>query len=236
MKFYLLLFVVCLVLGACKNKGTDPNPDDSKTYAACDRLLYEGCPNTTADYCLFGYKWGAGNPLTESGNNSQGPRTSAGIVTYSIQPAGTLFNTHREVNLTSKSFSTLPACALAQIKRALNDWQQVANIEFQEEAEGSNSHIRFILGDVSQSGIGFPNFPAQPCSDIGGDVILSTGNKSIPCEDGIYPLALHEIGHTLGLGHVKGQAIMSTTFWDDEIRHIQRGDSLGLIELYGIRE
>jgi hypothetical protein len=230
---YLLLII--LLLSACKGNGNKPGPPEPDFYAACDQLLYEPCQNSPGEYCLFGYKWGEGNPTEETGVEVAGPRNGGGIITYSFVPAGVNVNTHSATNITSSSFDEFPTCAVTQIKRALADWERIADVTFQEEAEGSDTQIRFITAEIRQTGIGYPNFPQSPCMDIAGDVVFSLSNKNLPCEDGIYPLALHEIGHVLGLGHVQSQNIMSTRFWDDEILAIQSGDSAGIIKIYGTK-
>lgn len=233
MKLYFYI-AICLILASCKGNGNGPSPEPA-LYQQCDRLLGDPCPNTPGAYCLFGYKWGEGNPIIETGVQANGPQITGGVVTYSFLPAGVEVNTHSANNVTSASFEEFQPCAVTAIRRALSDWERIANIEFQEEPAGSDSQIRFIVASVRQSGVGYPNFPKSPCIDIGGDVFFSLSNKDIPCNDGIYPLALHEIGHALGLGHVQSNNIMSTRFWDDDILQIQSGDSAGIIEIYGAK-
>ncbi|HEV8515215.1 MAG TPA: matrixin family metalloprotease, partial [Cyclobacteriaceae bacterium] len=81
-------------------------------------------------------------------------------------------------------------------------------------------------------GLGYPAFPDEPCSDIAGSIILN--NNGLGCNN-IYRIAvLHEIGHALGLGHVKGNVIMNPNMYT-KFKHLQPGDIKGMQSIYGTK-
>lgn len=202
----------------------------SDDFILCNTLLSE-CTDGNGAYCLFGFKWGRDSVFQEPGFNSRGPKSSGGLVTYSFQEENGLVNTHSQVNLPSKSFRNLPPCAKTEIRKALNAWSGIANIEFDELADNSDSQIKFYVADIVQRGLGSPNYPDGLCSDLSGNVII----KSFGIGDCnfLYVFALHEIGHVLGLGHVDSENVMNPNFSALNFNKLQMGDTLGILELYG---
>lgn len=226
MRNIILLLIIAFFFG-CKD---DENESDK--YAICNDLIANSnCLGGNGNYCLFGYKWGDGNSFTPTGYNNIGPKKSGGVVTFSFQEANGLVNTHSQINLPSKSFDELVGCAKPEIRRALNDWSETANISFEEQNENSDSNIKFFVADIRQNGVGYPNFPKNPCNLISGDVIIQSNVKYNDC-DSFYSFILHEIGHVLGLGHVNSNNIMNADL-TGSFNELQLGDIQGIVEIYG---
>ncbi len=227
--YYLL---VILVTVNCGEDDDSPEPINfSDSYTFCNSQL-AACTNGNGFYCLFGFKWGADSTFAQAGFNATGPASSGGLVTYSFQEENGLINTHRQVNLTSNSFDDILPCAKTEIQNALKSWSDIAAIEFEELPENSETDIRFYTADIVQSGIGYPNYPDDLCNSIAGNVIIKSGLGISDCNS-FYLFALHEIGHVLGLGHVRTENVMNSDFLDFSFQQLQAGDSLGIIEIYG---
>lgn len=223
-----------MVMLSCKDEpqpGPQPGVlNESSQFAECNRAL-SACLDGPAAYCLFGFKWGQTNSFTPTGFGVGGPREPGGQISFSFQEENGLINTHAQINLPSKSFTSLPSCAKDEIRKALKEWEAVANIAFEELPENSQSDIRFFVADIRQSGIGYPNYPSLPCNSIAGNVVIQSGVRFNTC-DSFHDFLLHEIGHVLGLGHVNSQNIMSPDFIENNISGLQAGDIQGIIELY----
>jgi hypothetical protein len=224
--YHRLKFVVLLLLAiACDNDDADKK--ETNEYAVCNNIL--PCGNAGAvPYCTFGYKWGDGNPFSNAGENKPGPAIGPVEITYSFINAGYEFDTHSQQNLISKSFDELSTCAKDTIRLALSRWEQVAAISFIENDNDPTSDIRFFLGEISQGGVAFPAFPDKPCFDLAGQVALNF-SISNNCQR-VYTLAIHEIGHVLGLGHVQSDNVMNP---NKVFINLQPGDVQGIQSIYG---
>lgn len=177
-------------------------------------------------------------------------------ITYSFVPDGTMFNGQQ---------STLFAYMDSQMERAiwqgiyrdaLNTWAEVANIEFEEVADGGQpvGTIGLKQGDSRFGDIRFGSIADEP------DAILSkgyaptasgtkAGDTHIDNQVGVnqwvtfngetwyrdlYSLVLHEIGHTIGMNHVTQNSVMISP-----VRKVVTGlladDINGIRNLYGAR-
>ncbi|MEM6299208.1 MAG: matrixin family metalloprotease, partial [Bacteroidota bacterium] len=105
-------------------------------------------------------------------------------------------------------------------------------IEFEELPENSESDIKFYVADIIQSGIGYPNYTDFLCGELAGNVLIQSNLSINECE-AFYLFALHETGHTLGLGHVTTSNIMSPNFFELDLQGLQRGDISGIKAIYG---
>jgi hypothetical protein len=226
---FLLLFFSC----SDEDNGNKPL-NYSDYYSVCNSNLAT-CGSSSGEYCMFGFKWGAGNPFDPAGSDEEGPELPGGIITYSFQEENGFVSTHRQKDLPSKSFDELLPCAKTEIKKALNAWAAIANIEFEEMPENSDSDIKFYVADITQSGVGYPNYPDSPCTEIAGNMVIQADLNVDDCEL-FYLFVLHEIGHILGLGHVSTPNIMNPNFTKFDFDALQTGDSLGIIEIYGAKD
>lgn len=136
---------------------------------------------------------------------------------------------------------------------ALIQWSKVTPLTFVKVAQGqpADIRIRFVRGDHGdgasnafddgghQTPQGFLNTlahafpPANGDNNIGGDVHFDAFENWN--WDFLYQVALHEIGHALGLGHSTDSA--AVMFWMIHGEHnLQADDIKGIQNLYGTRK
>ena len=182
------------------------------------------------DYNLFGVKW----------------EKPGDTVTWSMA--------HDNYSDRSLQFSSfLPAGFEADIQQAFARWSAVANIDFQEVADSDAADIRFggeSLGKPDASGTsvaGFTQFVATRTA-ADADYILRTADIEFNLDEGwtntnghetsgqkfsLYPVALHEIGHALGIAHyTDGPAIMNPV---QSVDDLTQSDVDAIQALYGER-
>ena len=220
----LLLPILVAAPCSCRDK-------EEKSFRYCNDLLSNCAGNGNGQYCVLGFKWGDDNPFSEAGLEAAGPQKAGGEVTYSFQEAGVAFNTHSQIEVISGAFRDLTSCgdAREQIRNALEAWSAVADITFVEANNPNSSDITFIAANIEQGGLGYPAFADDLCSTIAGQVVFDIPTRN-SCA-GFYNLALHEIGHVIGLGHVASRNIMNDKIHD--LYELQIGDIAGAQSIYG---
>lgn len=217
-----------LLLVACDSGEERIYGETSAQFSSCNSML-SACNQGSGNYCLFGYKWGENNQFSPVGFDVEGPQEAVGEVTYSFQNRSDLLNTHRQADVRVRPFDSLLDCARDQIRKAMDDWSDVAGIELVEVAEDSDSDIRIFAADIVQSGIGYPNFGTGTCNSFSGNVVIKPNSRFDDCEL-FYNFVLHEVGHALGLGHVDSENIMNPNELENGL---QSGDIEGIQALYG---
>ncbi len=214
-------FLILLSI-SCKDVGT--------TFRACDDMLRKCAGNPTGAYCTFGYKWGEDNLFSNAGVDRPGPGSSGGIITYGYYDRDQLISTHSQTDVSTVPFERVTACEPhEQIERALKAWSSVADLEFLE-VPVSQANIKFAVADITQGGIGYPSFTDDLCQILAGLVVLDIPSRNT-C-DGFYNLVLHEIGHSLGLGHVNSDNIMNPSR-GNKFTELEKGDIDGIRSIYG---
>lgn len=227
-KIYVSILVT--LLASCSEDI--PVINQSSKYAECNAALEACAGSPPGEYCLFGYKWGDQKSFTETGPGAQGPKASGGRITFSFQGKNGNVNTHRQINVPSESWDEILPCAQLAIRAAIFQWQEVADITFEELPANSESDIRFFAAGILQSAVGFPNYSEAPCNLLSGDVIFDANSKEKSCI-GFYINALHEVGHVLGLGHVDSNNIMAAGQSKFSLNGLQPGDIEGVQQIYG---
>jgi len=222
------IFAVSLLI-ACINACD--KTENKISYQSCNSLLYNCQGSGDGTFCTLGYKWGSDNPFTTAGLEIDGPGTPGGKVSYSFMPEGRMINTHSQTDLTSLSIDHITVCdPREQIRQALQAWEAVTNIEFEEIIGDSGAgDLRFVALNITQGGLGYPAFTDDLCGSIAGQIVIDVPTRNT-CE-GFYHLLLHEIGHGLGLGHVSTSNVMNPNL--QNFTELQTGDIQGIQSIYG---
>lgn len=189
--------------------------------------------NQNGQYCLFGYKYGDNPQFESSGINSIGPRKPGGIITYSFHTTLTNIDTHSSNGIKTSGFDSKGKCAREEIQKAFNEWERHGDFCFKKLADNSQSNIRFVVAEIEQGGLGFPNFQDELCNQVSGRIVFS--NSVINDCNKFFILSIHEIGHVLGLGHISSDNIMSMDPRKYDYTGLQEGDILGIQSIYGER-
>jgi subtilisin-like proprotein convertase family protein len=193
---------------------------------------------------LFGSKWGANSPF----NVQNPPATAGGTVTYSFMPNGVQLEGGR-TNVAITSLPGFQQCFLDKIHAAFDAWEAVADIQFVEVADngvsietpGAVGHIR--IGAHTMNGIGgelaHAYFPPPNGSLVSapGDMHFDVA-ENWACSPGagqfdIGFVALHEIGHSIGLLHEPTVLAVMNAFYNPALSGLQPDDISGAAAIYG---
>lgn len=172
--------------------------------------------NDTSAYVIAGSKWG-----------SSVLGTSGGTVTWNFLLDG---SNCRDASPCSHVSSIMEVGYEDEIQRAFDTWESVADIQFERVADGGHANIRigaheFFWGAHAY----YPPWGEIHFSTIFNWVITSGG---LP----IFPIALHEIGHAMGLEHtdVVETAMAPSTLPGYQFRwQLAPDDIAGIQYIYG---
>ncbi len=173
---------------------------------------------------------------TKWGSSTLG--TPGGTVTWSIAGAGTdisRFGVGTNKSVSGDSFLSYDYEKV--IANAFAEWSKYGDIEFKQVNDqggaagvGTTADIRIFFGAIPGGTAGFAFYPSSYGSAIAGDILFDTISKFETDPALFAAVALHEIGHTLGLGHVSENSIMTPSV---KKIGLQPDDISGIQQIYG---
>ena len=191
---------------------------------------------SSSEFVLTNKKWGPG---------SQG--TAGGTVTYSFMGNGLSFSD--EGSGTGVAITSLPGfkpCFLTEIQNAFAAWQAVSNIKFVQVSDsGSAFNAAGSVGDVRIGAHAFDGvsgtlahayYPPPNGNSAAGDVHFDSA-ENWSCDTSgtdIGIVAMHEIGHSLGLAHEGTNTVaLMDPYYNKNLTNLQSDDIRGATTLYG---
>ncbi|MGY4479257.1 matrixin family metalloprotease [Bradyrhizobium sp. USDA 3364] len=178
------------------------------------------------DYVLEGFKWG-----------SSALGTPSGEIDWSFATA----------NLTGQFFqfdSFLTGMFQTEIREAFDRWESVANIDFHEVSDAASNQIRLglshidglnnVVGEEQSSYWGGTEIAADITFDLDEGWHLVNGQLVSNGGVSFYIVALHEIGHSLGLDHYNVSPAIMNAVINPAVTDLTQSDIDGVRALYGV--
>ena len=166
-----------------------------------------------ADYVLEGPKWGGA---------AYG--TAGGTVSWAVD-------------------ASVPAGFVPVLQAAFAVWSSHANIQFQQVASTSQSQIDFSVGalDGSNGELGETSYSYSSHSFMSAAIEFDSGEgwhvsgASVVSADGVnlMEVALHEIGHSIGLDHYNAAPAVMNAILNPSVTDLTTSDVDGVEALYG---
>ncbi|RMG90050.1 MAG: hypothetical protein D6706_20300, partial [Chloroflexi bacterium] len=214
-------------------------------------------PDISPLFVTYGRKWGLDSPFT-GGQDVSGPGSGGGVITYSYMPSGVNHWSDDYVgpNTPVSALTGFSSCFYSDIDTAFAAWSAVANIQFVPVTEvGSTNANEFpasgnVIGQIRigahpMDGVSGtlahayypPYYGYETSSTISGDIHFDTA-ESWSCTPGsgvhdIGLVALHEIGHSLGLRHEEIQTAVMNPIYNPSLTGLQADDINGIQSIYG---
>lgn len=230
-----------------------PDPASHELRAA--RRYAPGQPGTRPipdEHNLFGHKWGAGSPFLPPPDNPNavGPRLPGGTITYSFMADGIDLSAEGGGTSTAiTSLATFQDCLLEEISNAFGAWSAVADIEFIpvtdsgapfNDPSGASGDIRICAHpfDGASGILAHAYFPPPNGATAAGDLHFDSA-EAWYCDPTLGAIdfglvAIHEIGHSIGLNHEGSDAALMEPFYNPAYTFGPLADDIiGAGEIYG---
>jgi matrixin/uncharacterized protein DUF5648 len=138
---------------------------------------------------------------------------------------------------------SVPASFLPELRAAFADWSAHANITFLQAASTSTAEIRFsdaaidgldnVLGQTRYSYVGNHFTSAEITLDSAEGWHAGAGGVVSAHDVSFFLVALHEIGHALGLDHYSGEPAVMNPYLNKAVTDLTASDISGIQALYG---
>jgi Matrixin len=141
-----------------------------------------------------------------------------------------------------------PASAQSEIRRAMAEWTKVVKITWQQSTNSTGTHTVNILWATGDHGDGFPFdgpggvlahtfYPAPPNPEpIAGDMHFDDAESwRIGSNVDLFSVALHELGHALGLGHSDNPNDVMYPYYR-VVSTLAAGDAAAALTLYAAQD
>ncbi|MEY9494443.1 hypothetical protein ABIF33_003463 [Bradyrhizobium elkanii] len=179
-----------------------------------------------ADYVFEGFKWG-----------SSALGTPSGEIDWSFAAA----------NFTGQFIqfdSFLTGMFQTEIREAFDRWESAANIDFHEVSDAAGNQIRLGLSHIDglNNVVGEEQSSYTGGSEIAADITFDMDegwhlvNGELVSNGGVsfYVVALHEIGHSLGLDHYNVSPAIMNAVINPAVTDLTQSDIDGVRALYGV--
>ncbi len=163
--------------------------------------------------------------------------TTGGTVTWSLAEQNYIGRWDFDLGLDALAFN-----AVSLLTQAFAEWASVANIEFTQVTDSAAADIRFGMSYID----GFWNTLAATHSVVANgeflysDIEFDVQESWTPYTGGLtlsfYSVALHEIGHAIGLSHEDDVPAVMNSFSESfgyTINSLQADDIAGVQSIYG---
>ena len=191
---------------------------------------------SSADFVLTGNKWGS---------STMG--TPGGTVTYSFMGNGISFSAEGYgTSVAISSLTGFQACFVTDIQNAFAAWHAVSNIQFVQVSDnGVAFNASGAAGDIRIGAHAFDGpsgtlahayFPPPNGVSAAGDLHFDSAENWKCNTSGvdIGIVALHEIGHSLGLNHENTSTVaVMDPFYNSSLTGLQPDDINGATTIYG---
>lgn len=179
-------------------------------------------------------------------------------ITYSFVPDGTLIAYSSPTNITSNLNQAMNSLGITtqqwelQFQKAAAVWEAVANInlvQIQDDGQPIDSSS-YLQGDPTEGDIRIAGYPMGlgtlantylppplNTTSIAGDIFFNTAQPwAIGSTFDIETVALHEIGHALGMGHSAIESAVMYADYNGVKNSLTSDDIAGIQSIYGVRQ